>query len=178
MIFKVNGVTIKDSNNNTIKNTVNNGVATYTYTVPKGMAAVYKNGTVRDYTVSAVFSSPDYTSVKTTTDAKFNVERAPVTIQTSSIVYDSSAKTITIKGNIKDSKGNNVEGTNKVNVKLNGVSVKNSLGNAITYTVTNGIISIRISLAKEINLNDVTLVTGATTVYEGYRTTITDITRV
>ena len=82
-----------------------------------------------------------------------------------------------IVGDIKDYKDNYVIGINKLNVKINGVTV--SINNKTTVDVTNGKISLTISIPSNINnVKSVTLVTGARTAYEGYKTTISEITRV
>ena len=175
VIFKVNGVTIKDSSNNALKVKVNNGVATYNYVVSKGMAGYTTDNKVRYYNVTSSYFHPNYSSPAKPT-AQFTVQRSAVTITTTQVVANMTSKKLIIKGNIKDYKNNNVIGTSKLNVKINGVTLK--INNANTVSIENGIINLVIDIPANVNnIKDITLVTGAKTAYEGYRTTITSFTR-
>lgn len=53
IIVKVNGKTIKDSNDRVIFATVTNGIATLSYTIPESMKA-------KDYTLTAIYTSTSY----------------------------------------------------------------------------------------------------------------------
>ncbi|MBE6485713.1 MAG: hypothetical protein E7Z85_02585 [Methanosphaera stadtmanae] len=175
VIFKINGVTLKDSSNNVIRVKVNNGVATYNYVVPAGMAGYTADNQVRYYNASTSFFHPDY-NTPARPIAKFTVQRSPVTITTTQLIANMTSKKLIIKGNIKDYKNNNVIGTSKLNVKINGVTLK--INNANTVTLENGIINLVIDIPANVNnIKNITLVTGAKTAYEGYRTTITSFTR-
>ncbi|WP_455644925.1 Ig-like domain repeat protein [Methanosphaera sp.] len=58
VVFKLNGKTLRDDNGDVIYATVNNGVATVTYTLPVNMSA-------KNYTITSVFSSSNYNRVET-----------------------------------------------------------------------------------------------------------------
>ena len=176
VFFKLNGVTLKDSNGKQIQAKVNNGIATYDYVVPAGMAAISNDKTIRYYNVTAAYVNPNYyPDTKNTTS--FNVLKSNITISNTNIVANMTSHELKIVGDIKDYKDNYVIGINKLNVKINGVTV--SINNKTTVDVTNGKISLTISIPSNINnVKSVTLVTGARTAYEGYKTTISEITRV
>lgn len=175
VIFKINGVTIKDSSNNALKVKVNNGVASYNYVVPKGMAGYTTENQVRYYNVTTSYFHPNYSSPAKPTE-QFTVQRSPVTISTTQVIANMTSKKLIIKGNIKDYKNNNVVGTSKLNVKINGVTLK--INNANTVSLENGVINLVIDIPANVNnIKDITLVTGAKTGYEGYRTTITSFTK-
>lgn len=174
--FKVNGVTLKDANGKQVKAKVNNGVATYNYVVPAGMSAITKDNKIRYYNVTAGFVSPDYYP-NTKAETKFNVLRSNVTITTTKVVANMSSHKLQITGNIKDSKNNNVIGVNKLGVKINGKTM--SIKGSNTVNITDGKITLTIDIPSSVqNIHNITLVTGARTAYEGYRTTISSITRV
>lgn len=174
-VFKINGRTIKNSLNNVIKFPVKNGVVTFNYVVPKGMAGYSGDGSVRYYDVTACLSHPDYNEIERAT-TKFTVQRSNVSLSAVSLTANTTSKKITIKANVIDYKGNNVVGTTKLNVKVNGKTVQ--INNATTTTFNNGVIDLIIDLPPVSTLKDITLVIGERCSYEGLRQTITDITKV
>lgn len=176
VFFKINGVTLKDANGKQIQAKVNNGVATYDYVVPAGMAAINKDKTTRYYNVTAGFASPVYYP-DTKNVTKFNVQRSDVTITTSKVIVNTTSKKLQIKGTIKDYKDNYVIGKNLLNVKINGKTV--TINNQTTTEIIDGIITLTVDIPTNIQVvRNITLVTGARTAYEGYRTTISSITTV
>ena len=139
------------------------------------MAGYTTDNKVRYYNVTSSYFHPNYSSPAKPT-AQFTVQRSAVTITTTQVVANMTSKKLIIKGNIKDYKNNNVIGTSKLNVKINGVTLK--INNANTVSIENGIINLVIDIPANVNnIKDITLVTGAKTAYEGYRTTITSFTR-
>lgn len=178
VIFKINGKTIKDSTNNTLKVKVSNGVAKYVYTIPKGTSAYTTDGKLREYEVTTSYFNPNYNTPEKPT-ATFTVQKSPVTIETTKLVVNMTSRKLIIQGNIKDYKGNNVIGASKLNVKINGVSIK--VNNATTFDIQNGKINLVIDLPEKVtninNIKNITLVTGPRTAYESYRMTTTSFTK-
>ncbi len=174
-IFKLNGKTIINSKLQPIKFPVKNGLVTFNYVIPKGMAGYYGNGSVRYYEVMACLSHPDYNAIERAT-SKFTVKRSNISVSDSAVVANMTSKKLTIKANVKDFKGNNVVGVTKLNVKLNGKTIQ--INNATTTTFNDGVINIVLDLPAVKNINDITLVIGQRCSYESARCTITDITKV
>ncbi|WP_455645419.1 Ig-like domain repeat protein [Methanosphaera sp.] len=179
ILFKVNGVTLKDSKGQAIRVKVDeNNTATYNYTVPAGMGSVYNNGNLRNYTVEALFQSDIFYP-----DARdktiFNVEKSDVNININSVTVNNKTKTITtLTGTITDYMGNKINGTNKIAIKVNGVTLKDKNNKTIYYTVKNGNINLS-NITTNINkIKSITLVTGERQAYNKGETTITQITTV
>ena len=57
-----------------------------------------------------------------------------------------TSKKLVIQGNIKDYKGNNVVGTNKLSVKINGKTLKDTNNNTRLFNISNGIINFNFNL--------------------------------
>lgn len=175
VIFKINGKTLKDSSNKTLKVKINNGVATYNYTIPKGTSAYTTDGKVKEYVVTTSLFNPNYNTPAKPTDT-FTVKKSKVSITTTKLAVDMSSRKLIIKGNIKDYKNNNVIGASKLNVKINGVSIK--VNNATTFNIKDGVINLSIDLPEKVTnikfINNITLVTGPRTAYESYRVTTTN----
>jgi len=174
-VFKINGRTIKNSLNNVIKFPVKNGVVTFNYAIPKGMAGYLANGSVRYYEVTACLSHPDYNEIQRAT-TKFTVQRSPISLAVTSLTANMTSKKIIIKANVKDYKDNNVLGTSKLNIKVNGKSVQ--INNNTITTFNNGVINLIIDLPQVSTLKDITFVIGERCSYESLRQTVTDITKV
>lgn len=170
VIFKINGVTLKDNNGKQVQVKVNNGIATYNYVVPAGMAAITKDKKIRYYNVTAVYASSNYYP-GARNNTQFNVLRGNVTIQPTKYGVNTTKRTLLVKGNIKDIKNKNVLGTNKLGLKINGKTVL--INNATTMDVTNGTFIIYMKIPSNIKVvKNITLVTGARMAYQGYRTTL------
>lgn len=176
VIFKINGVTVKNSTNQTLKVRVVNGVATYEYVIPQGTAGYTPDDEIRYYNVTAGFSSHEY-SITKQVKTKFTVKRSNVTISTTTLVANMTSKTIKIVGTLKDYKGNIAVGKSLIGFKINGYTVFYN-GEPITE-ISNGEFSVTLTIPNDINyVNDVTIVSGAGTTYEGARVTISKVTRV
>lgn len=173
-IFKINGKTIKNSNNKNLKVKVSNGVATYDYVVPKGMAAIYTNHDVRNYIVTAGLQHPNYNPIEKV-NTSFTLERSEISIETKSVVVNTTAKTLKIEAKIKDYKGNYVTGTSKVCVKINGKTL--DIKGSPRVNVTDGKIVLKLKLPT-VNIQNITIVVGERTAYESCRLTLTEFSRV
>ena len=176
VIFKVNGITIKNSKGEAIQAKIVNGVATINYTVPIGLAGKYTNLTDRYYTVLAVLGSLEYNQdVKNTTT--FRVNRSEVSFNNITATLNTTSKKLNIKAKLQDYHNNMLKGQNTVVVKINGLSYKEN-DKLNVFTVLNGSVNITFNVENIKNIKNVMLVTGQRVGYLGGRNTTTNITRV
>ncbi|WP_455645647.1 C1 family peptidase [Methanosphaera sp.] len=177
VIFKVNGVSLKDENGQIIKVKVDDNIATCTYHIPAGMASVDEQGNIRNYTVEAVYQNTlFYPDTRNTTI--FNVNKSEVNVNINSVVVNNTSKTITsITGNITDYNENLLVGTNKVCVKVNGKTLKDNNNNTMYFTVTNGVINLTNINTTGINtIKNITICSSENKSYKSGRNTTTQIT--
>jgi len=176
VIFKVNGITIKDSNNQAIKAKIINGVAEINYTVPIGLAGIYTNLSNRYYTVLAIFGSNEYnTDVRNTTT--FKVNRSEIFFNNIKVTYNKTSKQINIISDLQDYHNNMLKGQSTVIVKINKVSYKEN-DKVKVYGITNGVINITLNAEGIKNIKEVMLVSGQRVGYLGGRQTTTNITNI
>ena len=179
VMLKVNGVTLKDSTGKTLYITLDkNDQATYKYTIPAGTGGITARKAVRNYTVTAIFVGNNYyPGAKNTT--KFQVERSPTTV-TITQARVTKTNVLSLKATLKDYKGNNLIGTNKVTIKINGknyVDPKN--GKAKYWSVKNGDVNLNyIQIDPKTTIKRVMIVTGERQAYTEGRNEISTITRV
>ncbi|WP_302852626.1 hypothetical protein, partial [Methanosphaera stadtmanae] len=158
VIFKINGKTIKDDDGNIVFSDIINNTATYTYHIPQGMASVDKNNTLRNYTVEAVYADKIYQETKNTT--VFHVEKSDISIDINNVSVSKTDKTMNVTAKILDYQGNFVVGTNKICLKVNGVTLKDENNQTIYYTINNGVIDLKNIIIPVKNVNNITIVTG------------------
>jgi len=177
VIFKVNGITIKNDDGTAKQVKVVNGTATPDYHVPIGLAGKYTNLTDKKYTVTAVFGSGEYNpGVSNTT--QFGVERSPITFKDTHVTLDTKTKHMYIKSDIVDYHDNLLKGTNNLCVKVNGESYKIN-NKTVYYSIQDGKVDLNIIVPYHLeNIHNVGLVTGERVGYLSGRTTINDIVRV
>jgi len=177
VIFKVNGITIKNDDGTAKQVKVVNGTATLDYHVPIGLAGKYTNLTDKKYTVTAVFGSGEYNpGVSNTT--QFGVERSPITFKDTHVTLDTKTKHMYIKSDIVDYHDNLLKGTNNLCVKVNGESYKIN-NKTVYYSIQDGKVDLNIIVPYHLeNIHNVGLVTGERVGYLSGRTTINDIVRV
>lgn len=177
VIFKLNGITINDTDNSTLLVPVNNGTATYTYHVPRGTSAVVGNGnlTLRTYNVTATYINKAF-NPSNNANATYNVLKSKININFANVTMNNSTKTLSIKANITDYNNNLVVGTNKICVKINGNTVRDSEGNVIYYYINNGSIDLsNINITTKSKINNITIVTGDREAYTDCRSTTSKI---
>ena len=158
VIFKINGKTIKDDDGNIVFSDIINNTATYTYHIPQGMASVDKNNTLRNYTVEAGYADKIYQETKNTT--VFHVEKSDISIDINNVSVSKTDKTMNVTAKILDYQGNFVVGTNKICLKVNGVTLKDENNQTIYYTINNGVIDLKNIIIPVKNVNNITIVTG------------------
>ena len=177
VVFKVNGITIKNDDGTAKQAKVVNGVATMDYYVPAGLAGKYTNLSDKYYTVMAVFGSGSYNpGVQNTT--QFGVERSPISFVNNSVTLNSKTNEMAIKSKIVDYHNNLLKGTNTLCIKINGQTYKIN-NKTVFFDATDGNVDLNIILPYNVNkINSVEFVTGERVGYLGGRYTTTDINRI
>ncbi len=164
VIFKINGVTVKDDKNQVVKAYLKNGIASYTYTIPDGWSA-------KEFKLSAVYSRNDFGRIANT--SKFNLRRSNININ--SPIVQSTNNTLSITGCISDEHGHNVKGNNIIALKIDGITIKNYLNKTRYFTIQNGVIHMNITLdnllIKE-GRHTLTITTGTRAGYNSLRQNI------
>ena len=159
VIFKVNNNTLKDKNGKIIYTKVVNNSASMNYIIPKAMAGVYSvTYRNRTYDVSAVYTNNNFYPVNNKNHTEFGVERSLIKINFKENIIKGNY--LSIKANITDYKGNFVNGTNKICVKLNDVTYTMN-NQSIYYNVYNGQIELNgIYIKEPKKIKNITIVTG------------------
>ena len=167
VMFKVNGVTLKDSKGNPLKVKVVNNTATYNYYIAPGTGGKTSDGKIRYYTVTAIYSNSNYyPSDSARGNTNYTVQRSAVSINISSVIIKKGSQTMSVSARIYDYRGKAVVGTNKICVKINGVSLKDSKNRPIYFNVKDGVIILRnIPIPKVSQYKLITIVTGERQAY-------------
>ena len=174
VFFKVNGLTLKDSHNETLKIKVIDGIATTNYTIPLGLAGITdsKTFTVKNHTITACYVNKNYNMAKN--NNIFQVTRSTISIDISNVTINSKCR-LSLNATIRDYLGNNVLGPNKFIIKINGISIKNG-SNPIYYYSENGVLNINnIQIPHLKNYSSVELVTQDRLAYFSQRNITTKI---
>lgn len=174
--FKVNGITLKDSNGKMLKVKIVNGTATAKYTVPLGLSGVTdgKSMTAKNHTILAGFYNKNYKeNIRNT--SSFQVERSNITITISNATINKKTHKLSLTATIKDYLGNIVAGPNKCVIKINGVSLKNGT-QPMYYFSTNGILKLKdITIPAYNNYKTIEIVTQDRLAYKSQRNTTSTI---
>ena len=124
-VFKVNGITLKDKNNNVIYARVNNGQASINYKV--------QDVWIKDTSyIEAVYSGTNnYTEARTKSTDILDISQGIATITLDKQTITAKAgQTITFRAKIVDAAGDNIN-KGKVVFKLNGKTLKDTNGETI-----------------------------------------------
>jgi len=165
VIFKIDGLTLKDTNNQTIQVTINDNKANYTYTIGHQYSA-------RKHTITAVLVNNSY--VRSQANNTFNVTQTQTQIQLNT--PQKTNNNIKLTGQLTDAAGHTLSGTNTAIIKINGITLKSSTGTPQYHTITDGQINITLNHTTLKNgTHNITLVTGQRGAFTGARnnTTIT-----
>jgi len=168
---KVNGITLRDDDGNTLKAPVENSRARLEFTVPRGLSSVVdcKSLIPKIHNVTAGFVNPNYyPTAKAQTS--FKVERSPITINNCNSRIDPATNKLYLNATIKDYLGYNVIGPNKYIVKINGVTQKAN-NKPIYYKANDGIIQNNFTLSSFSTKTDVEIVTQDRLAYHSQRQT-------
>ena len=170
VIFKINGITLKDENEETLQVEIIDNTADYFYTIGPDFPA-------RQHTITAVLINRSY--VRSQTENQFNVKTTEITINLNNIT--TNTQTAQLTGTITDTTGKNVIGTNKMAIKIDGITIKNEDNTTQIYYANDGIINITLKTDKyKIGKHIIEVVTPARSSYTQARKnttlTITNIT--
>ena len=172
LIFKLNGITIKNSSDEPDRITVNSTVVNYVYHVPSGMKGADQNNNIRNYTIEALYDNPVFESDARNTSV-FNIKRSKININFINTTVKDDV--LSINATFTDFEDNYVVGSNKVCVKINGKTYQED-GKAKYFRVKDGKVDLTgIKLASGTKVQSVMLVTGDSEAYQGARATTTDI---
>ena len=151
VIFKINGVTLKDETGNTVRANVENGFAYLNYKLPSNIGS-------GNYTISVVYNSPFHETIRTTEN--LTIEKQIVENKTLETILTQKGENTTISLNIADITGKQLVGNTKIAVKLNGKT-------QISQTISNGKLDISIPTDTFSNKNyTLTIILGANALYD------------
>ena len=164
VIFKINGVTVKDAKNNTVKAYLKNGVASYDFTIPDGWSA-------KPNKLTAVYSELTYTRLENKTYFSLNKTQSHFNLTN---ITGRQNKTVAIKGGLLDEYDHSVCGTSTAIIKIDGVSYLNDNGKVKVYAIVNGTVNINFRVPVDLKKGNHTIevVTGTRNAYIGTRTKI------
>lgn len=144
-IYKINGVTIKNSQLATQIVNVKDGIVKLSYKIPNGYSAGV-------YNLSVSFINGNYRQDFLT---KFTLKKIETKININKI--NSSKHTINIQGTLKDANGNNVLGQVVYCVKINGLTIKKQDNKVMYFAINNGVINATIKLPDNYKLTNYNL---------------------
>ena len=163
VIFKIDGLTLKDTNNQTIQVAINDNKANYTYTIGHQYSA-------RKHTITAVLVNNSY--VRSQGNTTFNVTQTQTQIQLNT--PQKTTNNIKLTGTLRDAAGHTLSGTNTAIIKINGITLKTSSGTPQYHTITDGQIDITLNHTTLKNgTHNITLVTGQRGAFTGARNNTT-----
>lgn len=162
VLFKINGKTIKVKGK-TANVTVKSNKVTYKYTIPAGTAGIYVNKKMRFYNVTAKYGSKLFYMKNNSNNTKYNVIRSKITIKVNKAVIKNNK--LSIKGSIKDYMKKYVKGTNKVCIKIDGLTYKVN-GNVQYFKIKNGRINLKnIKIKNPSSVKKLVIVSGERVAY-------------
>ena len=164
IILKIDGKTLKDENNITLQVPIQNNTAKHTLTLGAEYSA-------RKHTITAILVNGTY--MRSQADNTFNITTTQTNIQLNTLTMNKKGTT-TLTGNIKTATGENVEGTNKIAIKIDGKTLKNNNGETKYYYTTNGNINITLTDKNyTTGTHTITVVTGERNTYTAARNNTT-----
>lgn len=149
-VFKINGKTLRDDDNNPVKIKVYDGDIYYNI----DMTSFRKS----NYNISVVFSNSSYNRVETSKIV--NIKKVGASID-DDIYIEADAESIDIGATVIDSDGNPIEGKSKVVLKINKHTIKNC-------TIDDGYIDEYIDLEAKLSKKEykLTIIVGNNNRYE------------
>ena len=132
VIFKVNGITLKDEYNNVLYATLTDGFATLKYKVQD----VWMKNT--SYVEAVYGGNENYTSSRTKSSNILNITEGIAKVSLDKLSFKvKSGETITLRAKIVDANGDNIN-RGKVVFKLNGKTLTDKNGKTLQAKVVNG----------------------------------------
>ena len=141
VVFKLNGITLKDENGKAVYAKVVNGIAVLNYTLPSTFSA-------KIYNVTAAFSTDGYNRAENT--SQLTVTKTNTHVE--SDIIRTSGDSANLVAKIFDENNNLITGTEKVTVKVNGITVQKAV------RVSGGLINLTIDTPYKNNVYTVTII--------------------
>ena len=141
VVFKLNGITLKDENGKPIYAKVVNGIAILNYTISNTFSA-------KTYNITAAFSTDGYNRAENT--SQLTIAKTNTHIETD--IIKTSTNTANIVAKILDENNNLIKSTEKVTIKVNGVTVQKAV------SITNGLINLTIDTPYKNDVYTVTII--------------------
>lgn len=136
LLYKINGITLKNKNNKIILSEVKNGISTI---------IIDNDYSPKKYNLSVCYINKKYkknTLTYFTPKVKHSkAEIKPITTK---------SYTAKLTGKITNIKGINIKGTVKFCIKINGVTIKDSKNRVILFKAENGIINVTFNIPKSL----------------------------
>jgi len=141
VVFKLNGITLRDENGKAVYAKVVNGIAVLNYTLPSTFSA-------KTYNVTAAFSTDGYNRAENTSQLVITKTNTHV----ESDIIRTSGDSANLVAKIFDENNNLITGTEKVTVKVNGITVQKAV------RVTGGLINLTLDTPYKNNVYTVTII--------------------
>ncbi|MBO7718599.1 MAG: Ig-like domain repeat protein, partial [Methanosphaera sp.] len=148
LVFKLNGMSLKDENNKAVAINIRNGLGILEYRIPDSLGA-------RTHNLTAVYASTNYERVELTTPMTIAKYATHIDVNP---LYTTSDK-IVIRAQIVDQNNQALNKQTTINIKLNG--------KGYTYYTTNGTINYQINTTLTDGYYNVTIISGENGKYMG-----------
>ena len=161
IIFKINGLTVKNSTGQDLQVKVVNNTASINYTIPDGWSA-------KAFKLTAVYANKNYKRLENKT--YFSLNKTETHFDVDAIF--TSQTPVTIKGQLLDEYNHPVLGQSVVAVKINGTTILKANNKTQYFAVNNGTVNITIDIDEKYQNGQtylLTLVTGDRVAYLGNR---------
>lgn len=161
VIFKINGVTVKDKKGNPIKTQVKDNKASLNFTIPDGWSA-------KPIKITAVYSNKYFDRIENKT--YMNLTKIQTNITFKKAVYKNN--TLSLVAHIYDKNNHTVLGRNVIAIKINGITIKRTKTKNQYYVVQDGIINLQLKINSSYfkkGVNTIQIVTGDRNAYLGCR---------
>lgn len=165
LILKINGVTIKDENNQTRRYYLNSGILKHKLLTLQ-FPYHWSQKTIK---ITAIYNDVTYGRIENST--YIQLWKAPINMSVNTTLLKS--RKVVVNGFIKDYNKDYVKGSNVIGVKINGLTLKDKNGKVLYFKANNGRINFTFTLPEEYKKDNynITLVTGERKAYLGTYTT-------
>ena len=161
VIFKINGLTIRNESGESLQIPVVNNTASLNYTIPDGWSA-------KPLKLTAVYANKNYKRMENKT--YFSLTKTETHFVMDEIITTNS--TANIQGQLLDEHNHSVLGQNVVAVKINGTTLLRANNKTQYFNVINGTVNITIDIDEKYQTGEkfkFTIVTGDRLGYLGSR---------
>ena len=163
VIFKINGLTVKDKNGKDIQTKVVNNKASINFIIPDGWSA-------KAFKLTAVYANKNYKRMENKT--YFNLTKTKTHFNVADNNIKVSNRTMTITGSLLDEHNHIVTGQSVTAIKINGKSLLKSNNKTQYFAINNGTFTFTFKLPdyiKQSGKYNISFVTGDRLAYLGSR---------